>query len=114
MPSSSQINLVRNDTGPDLTLMLYDSISNSPVDVSGSATVRMYIRLEGQTGTPTIKTVTATKPNGGADGVVNYQWPVGTWDTVGYYEAEVEMTLGSGIVQTVPDKLRFYVRDQIG
>lgn len=114
MSNSSLITLVRNDTGPDLTLLLYDVISNSPIDVSGAAVVRMYISKEGQSGTPTIKTVTAAKPNGGSDGVVNFQWPVGTWDTEGYYEAEVNMTLGSGVEQTVPDKLRFYVRENIG
>jgi hypothetical protein len=109
----NQINLVQGDTGPDLTLMLYDAVSNLPIDVSGAAVVRMYIRREDQTGTPVIGTVTAGKPSGGADGVVNFQWPVGTWSIAGYYEAEVEMTLGSGTIQTVPDKIRFYVREQI-
>jgi len=114
MSNNSQINLVRGDTGPDMTLLLYDVISNAPIDVSGAAVVRMFIQLEGQTGTPVVKTVTATKPNGGTDGVVNFQWPAGTWDDAGFYEAEVNMTLGSGVEQTVPDKLRFYVRENIG
>lgn len=110
----NQINLVQGDTGPDLTVTLYDAANNLPINVSGgSDVVRLYFRREGQTGTPTVTTITGTKTNGGSDGVVTFVWPSGAMDTVGLYEGEIEITFTSGKKQTVPDKLRFYIRAQI-
>jgi len=52
---SNTINLVQSDTGPDLTVTLYDAGSNAPIDVSGgSDVVRLHVRLEGQSGVPVV------------------------------------------------------------
>lgn len=107
----NQINLVQNDTGPDLTVMLYDTASNSPIDVSGSTVVRFHFRKEDGT---SVTTLTASKPSGGTDGVVSFPWGAGNLSEAGNYEGEIEITFSSGKVQTVPDKIRFYVREQIG
>lgn len=106
------INLVQNDTAPDLTMMLYDSIANAPVDVSAAGTtVRMYFRKEGS---GSVSTLIASKPNGGVDGVVSFPWGAGTLANSGAHEGEVEITFNTGKIQTLPDKLRFFVREQIG
>ena len=110
----NHINLVQGDTGPDLTVTVYDSISNEPIDLSASgSTCRLHVRREEQIGTPAVTTVTGAKTNGGGDGVITFQWPSGTFDVVGFYEAEVEMDLDTGKRQTVPDKIRIYARAQI-
>lgn len=111
---SNTINLVQGDTGPDLTYTLYDAASNAPIDVSGgSDVVKMHFRKEGQTGAPAVTSITGVKPNGGTDGVVTFIWPVGALDEPGYYEGEIEVTFTSGKKETIPDKERFYVREEI-
>jgi hypothetical protein len=108
------INLVQGDTGPNITLVLYDATTGIPVDFSATgSSVKMHVREEEQSGTPAVTTITGIKANGGADGVVTFVWPYGSLSNVGYYEGEVEITLASGTTETVPDKLRFYVREQI-
>jgi hypothetical protein len=108
----NQINLVQGDTGPDLTVAVYDSASNQPIDLSSAGTtIRLHLRREGDT---YVRTITGTKTNGGSDGVATFIWPSGAFDVVGYYEGEVEMDMASGRRQTVPDKMRFYIRAQIG
>lgn len=106
----NRINLVQNDTAPDLTIALYDPISNSPIDVSGATVVRLYFRPSAG---GALKTLIATKPSGGADGVVSFIWSAGDLATAGDHEGEVEITFASGKIQTVPEKLLFYVREQI-
>lgn len=107
----NQINLVQGDTGPDLTVCIYDSVSNEVIDLSDpGTTVRMHV-LNEQTGQVT--TITGSKDTGGSDGVVTFSWPSGLFSSVGYYEAEVEMSMASGKLQTVPEKIRIYVRKQI-
>jgi hypothetical protein len=111
---SNTINLVQSDTGPDLTVTLYDAGSNTPIDVSGgSDVVRLYVRLEGQTGTLVVTEIVGVKPNGGADGVVSFIWPTGAIDVPGNYEGEIKVTFTSGKVETVPEKMRFFVREKI-
>jgi hypothetical protein len=105
------INLVQNDTGPDLTVMLYDTASNSPIDVSGATVVRLHFRLEGAV---PVTTIIGSKPSGGTDGVVSFPWGVGDLAVAGAYEGEVEITFATGKIQTVPDKIRFWLREQIG
>lgn len=106
------INLVQNDTAPDITMALYDAIANAPVDVSSvGTTVRMYFRKEGS---GSFVTLVASKPNGGVDGVVSFPWGATDLANAGPHEGEVEITFNTGKIQTLPDKLRFFVREQIG
>ncbi len=105
------IELVQGDTGPDLTVTLYDAASNAPINVSaGGDVVKLYFRKEGGT---TVTTVTGIKTNGGSDGVVTFIWPSGALDNAGMHEGEVEITFSGGKKETIPDKLRFSVREQI-
>lgn len=108
---SSVIKLVQNDTGPAITVTLTDD-SGVAVNVSAAGdVVKFYFRA---VGSATVKnTITCTKPNGGADGVVKISWPVGALDTVGAFEGEIEITFDTGVVQTMYEKLKFHVRAQV-
>jgi hypothetical protein len=111
---SNTINLVQSDTGPDLTVTLYDAGSNAPIDVSGgSDVIHLYVRLEEQSGVPVVTDIAGVRPNGGADGVVTFIWPTGAIGEPGNYEGEIKVTFTSGKTETVPEKLRFFVREKI-
>ena len=106
------LNLVQNDTGPDIEVTVCSANSNLPVNFSNSLdTVRLKFKREDGTGT--LRTIVGTKPNGGADGKVKFVWPAGALALTGMFEAEVEITFANGKVQTVPEKLRFFIREEI-
>lgn len=106
------IKVVVGDTAPDIRGTLVDLSTNTPVDVSNVATVvRCYVR---KVPDGSVTTITATKPNGGADGVVNVAWTAGIFASAGDYEAEIETTFNTGKIQTVPDKILLEAREGIG
>jgi hypothetical protein len=72
----------------------------------------VYFRKAGA-GNPILATLVCTKPTGGADGVVQFNFP-GTTLSVepGSYEGEVEVTFADATKQTVYDILKFTVRAQ--
>ena len=106
----SVIKLVQGDNRPYIKMTLTNA-DGTVVDVSSASTVVQV--LFRQAGTSAIlSTLTCTKPNGGADGVVQFNFPTTTLDvTPGSYEGEIQITFGSEI-QTVYDTLKFYVRQQ--
>ena len=103
---------VQNDSGPPLRATLIDLSTNLPVDVSNAGTtVRYKFRLKPD---GAVTTIVATKPNGGADGVVSVAFSGGNFSEAGWYEGEFEITFNTGIVQTSFDKVSKEVREQIG
>lgn len=121
MAYSETISLVVGDTLPELTITLKDSNkaaigetldeTNSdtwrPINLTG-CTVRMRIReLGGETVKSTL-TCTVTDPT---NGKVATNFPTGTLDTAGVFEAEIEITFSSGGIQTVNDLIKLKVRD---
>ena len=120
MAYSKTINLVTGDTLPELTLTLKDSNtaasgqildgedSNtwSPIDVTG-ATVRLRIRTLGSS---VIKSTLTCLVVSGTDGKVSTNFPTGTLDAAGTYEAEIEITFANGGIQTVYDLVKLKVR----
>ncbi|NCG05921.1 MAG: BppU family phage baseplate upper protein [Gammaproteobacteria bacterium] len=121
MAYSDTLNLVVGDTLPQLNLTLKDSNAaaagltldpdNSatwaPIDITG-ATVRMRIRELGSTTVKSTLTCTITSNTGGT---VHTNFPAGTLDTAGTFEAEVEITFASGGIQTVNDLIKLKVRE---
>lgn len=120
MAYSETINLVTGDTLPELTFTLRDSNTaasgqtldpnNSatwaPINVSGGS-VKLRLRELGNT---TVKsTLTCTVTDGSA-GKVATDFPVGTLDTAGTFEGEIEITFASGGIQTVYDLIKLKVR----
>ena len=119
--------LVQGDTAPDLVVSLTDQTTGSPIDVSNASTVvRLKYRAVGSE--TLIDTLTATKLTGRerANGTIDTSsaWSTAgkggrvsfTWTSIclsgdpGYYEGEIEITFSGGLVQTVYDVLKFYLR----
>ena len=105
---NERIKLVQGDTLPYIRLTLKHA-NGEPMDVS-AATVRMYFREKGTT--QILSTIICTKPNGGSDGIVVFNFYGSTLDvSPGYYEGEIEVDY-SGLKQTVYNTLQFQVRAQ--
>lgn len=103
---ADKIKLVQGDNRPYIRLTLTRP-DGSAVDVS-DAVVRVKFRAAGST--EVLSTLTCTKPNGGADGLVVFNFPGNTLDvTPGQYEGEVEADY-DGEIETVYDILKFTVR----
>jgi hypothetical protein len=122
MAYSDTINLVVGDTLPEVTVTLRDSNKAAsgqtldpndsttwdPINLTG-ATVRMRIRKVGST--TVSSTLTMTVPSPATDGKAFTNFPSGTLDEAGLFEAEVEITYSTGAKQTVNDLLKLKVRD---
>lgn len=105
---NERIKLVQGDTLPYIRLTLKHA-NGEPMDVSG-AIVKMYFRERGTT--TVLSTIICTKPNGGSDGIVVFNFYGSTLNVnSGYYEGEIEIDY-SGQKQTVYDTLQFQVRAQ--
>lgn len=106
---SDKIKLVQNDTRPYIRITLRDA-DGTAINVTGS-TVNFKFRKAGTS--ETLFTVVCSQINGGGDGVVVFNFPVGGLDVEpGAYEGELEVDYGDGDVQTVYDLLKFTVRAQ--
>ena len=122
MAYSDTINLVVGDTLPEVTVTLRDSnkaASGQTLDPNDSttwdpinltnATVRMRIRKVGSATVSSTLTMTVQSP--ATDGKAFTNFPSGTLDEAGLFEAEVEITYSGGGKQTVNDLLKLKVRD---
>lgn len=122
MAYSDTINLVVGDTLPEIVVTLRDSNKAAtgatldpedpttwdPIDLS-NATVRLRIREVGSTTVKDTLTMTVVSP--ATDGKATTNFPVGTLDTAGVFEAEVEISYSNGGKQTVNDLLKLKIRD---
>ena len=120
MAYSSTLNLVTGDTLPELTFTLKDSNTAAtglnldedndatwaPIDLTGT-TVRLRIREVGSSTVKSTLTCTVTDATGGK---VVTDFPDGTRDTAGTFEAELEITFSGGGKQTVNDLIKLKVR----
>jgi hypothetical protein len=108
--SRQTIHLVQGDQNIDVDITLTDKANdNAPIDVSAS-TVRLFYRKLGADALTA--TVVCTQPNGGTDGLVRATLPAACMVDVDVYEGEFEIETGSK-KQTVYDKLKFKVREQL-
>lgn len=103
----SAIKLVAGDTLPLVQLALLNA-DGSIMNVSG-ATVNLKFRLAGSS--PILATLVCAQPNGGADGIVQFNFP-GTTLAVpaGNYEGEITIHFGADI-QTIFTTIPFIIRD---
>lgn len=124
MAYSETINLVRNDTLPELTFALKDS--NQPAEGKkldpnnsdtwgpvqlGQATVKLRIREIGSTNVKATLVCTVIDP---LLGTVATSFPEGTLDKEGLFEGEIELVFNDGGRQTVSDLVKFKVRGDFG
>jgi hypothetical protein len=107
---SEKIKLVTGDTRPYIRLTLTDN-NGGAINVSQQSTqVRIHFRALGET--QVLSTLDCLKPNGGADGVVAFNFPQGALDVEpGLYEGEIEISF-DGETQTVYQPLKFVIREQ--
>lgn len=106
---SNNIRLVQGDNLPEVTLTLTDAQTGSAIDLSASTTT-VVVKLRAQNGTTVLSTLSCTKPNGGADGVVMFYFPGTTLDIApGQYQGEIEISF-NGQIMTVYDLLQFTLR----
>lgn len=103
----STIKLVQGDNRPYIRLTL-TSPDGDNIDVSDADVV---VKFRAAKATEVLAILPCSKPNGGADGVVVFNFPGDTLDVpAGAYEGEVEISFDGGEVQTVFDVLQFNVR----
>jgi hypothetical protein len=121
MAYSETLNFVTGDTLPALILTLKDKNSaasgsildpdNSatwePINISG-ATVRLRLRLIGETALADTRTCLITDATAG---VCQTDFASDTFSAAGTYEGEVEITYQNGNKQTVHDLVKFKVRE---
>lgn len=102
--------LVVGDTLPNVVFTLEDQTTGDAINLTG-ATVRMRIREVGSSTEKAVLTCTAVDlPNG----QVSTNFPSGVLDVAGTFEAELEITFSGGDVQTMYDKIKLVVRDEVG
>lgn len=107
---SEKIKLVSGDNRPYVRVTLTDVDGNAINLSDANTTVVVYFRA---VGSPTIlATLSCTKVNGGADGVITFNFPGTTLNVpAGPYEGEIEINF-AGQKQTVYQPLKFNVREQ--
>jgi len=114
---SDTIQLVQNDTLPDLAITLRDSKTGDlsdpdswdPIDLS-AGTTSVAVKLRERNTTTILSTIACTKVDGGNTGKI--LMPFGTFlvdNAAGSYEGEIEITFDAD-VQSVYDLLKFKVR----
>ena len=109
--TTPRINLVRNDTGPQIQLTLYDAQTGSPLVLTGASAV-LHFRAVGSTTLLFSRALTIPSATA-AQGLAVIAW--GATDLnqpAGDYEGEVEVTFATGMRQTVYDTLQFRIREQ--
>ena len=117
------INLVQGDTKPQLNFTLRDSktaVAGKTLDEDDSSTwaiiditgysIELKFRALNSTTALFTEALGITSAAGGTCYMI---WPADSLDVAaGMYEGELQLTDGSGKVQTVYDKLKFKIREQ--
>jgi hypothetical protein len=101
----------QNDTSPSIRATLKDG-DEVPIDLTG-ATVRFHMRSIGGSSAKVDADATVVLP--ATAGIVQYDWDNGDTDTVGTYQAEFEVTLAGGAVETFPNNgyITIEIKDDI-
>jgi hypothetical protein len=107
---AEKIKLVQGDTLPSIKLTLTDPTDGVVLDLSDAGTtVNVYFRAVGSD--TVLSTLACSKIGGGVDGEVRFDFTGGALNVpAGPYEGEIEINF-DGALQTVYDKLKFYVRE---
>jgi len=119
------INLVQGDTKPQINFTIRDSataVNNSTVldeddpstwkiiDITGYS---IELKFKEMSSAAVLSTINLSPVAPTTDGKCYLNWPADALDVpAGIYEGELQLTDGSGKVQTVYDKLKFKVREQ--
>lgn len=108
---SHTIELVQNDTRPQLTFSLIDDNTQLPIDLTNATAIKLHLREETSA---TIKISVPMYISGlPTEGSAFLQWPDGALDTSGWFVGEIEIIYGTGIaaeIQTVYEEIKFKIR----
>jgi len=107
---AEKIKLVQGDSLPSIKLTLTDPTDGAVVDLSNPGTaVNVYFRAVGST--TVLSTLVCTNETDGTNGEVRFDFSGGALNVpAGPYEGEIEINF-NGSLQTVYEKLKFYVRE---
>lgn len=108
---SHTIELVQNDTRPQLNITIIDDMTQLAMDLTGVSAIKLHLREEDADVIKTsIPMYVAGDP---VDGQVFMQWTAGALDTAGWFVGEIELTFGTGestAIQTLYEEIRFKIR----
>jgi hypothetical protein len=110
-----RIDLVQNDTGPQMMLTLTDVNTGEPVDLSQVGT-EVQLNFSNNPNAPAKAVIPMFPGPNALLGQVMLDWTAGTpgaLGTVGSYAAEVQITWPDGRIQTTPTKIKFKVRQEL-
>ncbi len=108
-----RIELVQNDTGPQMMLTLTDTNTGLPLDLSLS---EVQLNVSNNPNEPAKAVIPLILGPDAVHGQVMLDWTAGTagaLDTVGSYSGEVQITWPDGRIQTTPTKLKFRIRQEL-
>jgi hypothetical protein len=103
---------VRGDTGPQIKLVIHQSEQDIPEDLrDGTVVLTLFNET---TRAQVVSRPCYINPETGADGVAIIAWEEGDLDQdPGFYIGELEITLSSGVRETLFDQIRLYIRDTV-
>lgn len=101
---------VQGDTGPQIRVTLTNEDDDAPVDLT-SATVTLHFREAGADNVLFSREF-FINPDEAASGIAVLQWEDGDLEVeAGTYEGEIEVIRGSGVRETLYEKLKFKIRE---
>jgi hypothetical protein len=100
MSDEHRHSMKRNDTGPGVRGVILNKSDNKPIDLTG-ATIRFHMVDPDEPGTPKVD-AEANIEGDPLEGAFRYDWSVGDTDVAGMFEAEFEVTLASGAIESYP------------
>ena len=107
----STIYLVQGDTGPQIYISVTREDTGAAIDVSGGS-ARLKVRKKGST-TLAFTLVASDVGSNLQEGKLYFSPDGGQLATIasGNYEGEVELTLSSGVVETVFERVDIVIRE---
>lgn len=107
------INFVQADTAPQLRLVLTDSLTLEPINLTG-ATINFNVRAKGSSVSAFTRPATILNSSDATSGIAYVVWETGDLDRApGNYEAEVEIITAEGLRETIYDFIDLYIREDI-
>jgi len=103
---------VQGDTGPQIKVTLTEEDSGDAVDLTG-ATVTLHFRAAGEDEVLFSREF-FVNPDTAETGIAVLQWQTNDLNQeAGAYEGEIEVVRNSGIRETLFDKLKFKIREDL-
>ena len=107
-----RIKLVQNDTGPQIRVVLSDQVTGNPIDLTGATVTLNFREVEGTTAL--FSRPAFINPEYAPSGIAYIEWEPGDLNVpAGDYEGEIEVVNATGARETIYEKLRFRVREEI-